>query len=133
MLIFFYILAACLLGTLGHWWTRYAQGRTEEGFFEYMSTYRTNSIASIFSAFASSSLTFASTPPDLEGRSLMLVLAGVYAAGYMLDSKFNKGKAPDASPEVVIINREIKKTVKSIKEVDNKKDLNDILKDDKDL
>jgi hypothetical protein len=131
MLIFFYILAAGLLGTLGHWWNRYAQGRTEEGFFEYMSTYKANSIASIFSAIGSSSLAFASTPPDIEGRALMLVLTGVYAAGYMLDSKFNKGTPPSASPEVVLINREIEKTVTQIKKVDSKKDLNDILKDDK--
>lgn len=133
MMTFFLILFACLLGTLGHWWTRYANGRTEETFMEYMTSYRANTVASLFSAFGSASLAFASIPADLGGRELMLVLTGVYAAGYMVDSSFNKGKAPSASPEVVLINREIKKTVESIKEVDNKKDLNDILKDDKAL
>lgn len=133
MMTFLYILAAGLLGTLGHWWTRYANGRSEEGFFKYMSAYKANSIASLFSILGSSSVAFASTPPDIEGRSLMLVLTGVYAAGYMLDSTFNKGTAPTAAPEVVLINRSIEKTVQDIKAVDSKKYLNDILKDDASL
>ncbi|MFA5920140.1 MAG: hypothetical protein WC856_02465 [Methylococcaceae bacterium] len=130
---FLYILIAGLLGVLGHWWTRYAQGRTEESFFKYLSDYKANTIASLFSILTSSSVVFASAPVDIGGRDLFLLLIGVYGTGYMLDSKLNKGTAPTIVPEAVLINRKIEKTVEDIKAVDNNKTLDDIMKDDKSL
>lgn len=133
MMTFFYILIAGLLGVVGHWLTRFTQGRTESTFWQYLNTHKANSISSILSVVTSSSVIFTSLPEDIHGKALMMVILGSYTSAYMLDSTVNKDKAPETAPEAVLINRKVEATVQDIKAVDSKKTLDDILKDDEAL
>lgn len=123
MTIFFLILGAGLLGIVGHWLTRYTQGRTESTFMEYMKQYKANSISSIFSVIASNSTIYASLPEDIHGKPLMMVILGSYTAAYMLDSTVNKDARPLFEPVIV----------KALRKADAKKSLNDIVSDDASL
>jgi hypothetical protein len=87
------IFGAGLLGVLGHWVTRWSQGRTQSTFIEYLSAYRANTLSSVFANLFSSATIYSATPEDIGGRALALVVLGAYAAGYTLDSKINKDKS----------------------------------------
>jgi hypothetical protein len=93
MLSFYLIFGAGLLGVLGHWLTRWAQGRTLNTFWDYLCEYKANTISSIFANIFSSGVIYSSTPDDIAGRALVLVVLGAYAAGYTLDSKVNKERS----------------------------------------
>jgi hypothetical protein len=82
-----------LLGVLGHWVTRWSQGRTQSTLWEYLVTYKARTLSSVFANIASSGLIYASTPEDIAGRALVLVLIGSYTAGYTLDSTLNKDRS----------------------------------------
>jgi hypothetical protein len=82
-----------LIGVLGHWVTRWSQGRTQSTFWEYLVAYKAHTISSVFANIASSGLIYASTPEDIGGRALVLVAIGAYTAGYTLDSTLNKDKS----------------------------------------
>lgn len=118
---FIYILMASLIGVVGHWVTRWSQGRTNSTFWEYLMCYKANTLSSIFSILASSSAVYTTTPVDIEGHGLLMLLLGCYSSGYMLDSKVNKDKAPVNEP------------AKESKEDDKAKSLNDLLDDDRNL
>jgi hypothetical protein len=93
MLSFYLIFGAGLLGVVGHWLTRWAQGRTTNTFWEYLVGFKANTISSIFANVFSSGVIYSSTPEDISGRALVLVVLGAYAAGYTLDSKVNKERS----------------------------------------
>lgn len=122
---FFLILGAGLLGVVGHWLTRYVQGRTESTFMQYMGQYKANSISSVFSVVTSSSTIFASLPEDIHGKPLMMVILASYTTAYMLDSTMNKDKTPILPPVLVKAERSI--------DADIKKSLDDIVRDDASL
>ena len=54
MLVLAGIIIAGLLGIVGHWLTRWQQGRTSHTFIEYLKCYRANTIQSIMANLASS-------------------------------------------------------------------------------
>jgi hypothetical protein len=87
------IFGAGLVGVLGHWVTRWSQGRTQSTFWGYLVAYKARTLSSVFANIASSGLIYASTPEDIAGRSLVLVLIGAYTAGYTLDSTLNKDRS----------------------------------------
>jgi hypothetical protein len=93
MLSFYLIFGAGLLGVLGHWLTRWAQRRTANTFWRYLCEYRANTVSSIFANIFSSGVIYSSTPDDIAGRALVLVVLGAYAAGYTLDSKVNRERS----------------------------------------
>jgi hypothetical protein len=95
MLSFYLIFGAGLLGVVGHWLTRWAQGRTQNTFWEYLSAYKANTLSSLFANIFSSGVIYSSTPADISGRALVLVVIGAYCAGYTLDSKVNKDESLD--------------------------------------
>jgi hypothetical protein len=87
------IFGAGLVGVLGHWVTRWSQGRTQSTLWEYLVAYKARTLSSVFANLASSGLIYASTPEDIAGRALVLVVIGAYTAGYTLDSALNKDKS----------------------------------------
>lgn len=122
MLSFYLIFGAGLLGVLGHWLTRWAQGRTQNSFWDYLTAYRSNTLSSIFANIFSSGVIYSSTPEDIAGRALVLVVIGAYCAGYTLDSKVNKDSSlPDEL---------MKEKLKQIRNSDDQKPLSDIIRDD---
>jgi hypothetical protein len=87
------IFGSGLFGVIGHWVTRWSQGRTQSSFWEYLVAYKARTLSSVFANIASSGLIYASTPEDISGRALVLVVIGAYTAGYTLDSTLNKDKS----------------------------------------
>jgi hypothetical protein len=98
MMSLYLIFGVGLFGVLGHWVTRWSQGRTQSTFFEYLMTYKANTLSSVFANLAASGIIYASTPEDISGRALVLVVIGAYTAGYTLDSKINKDKSASERP-----------------------------------
>ena len=90
MIILDFIILAQLLGILGHWATRWAQGRTTTTFKEYLVGMKTQTIESVIASLTSAFTIYASIPEGLAGKPLVLVLIGAYMAGYALDSKLNR-------------------------------------------
>jgi hypothetical protein len=93
------IFGAGLVGVLGHWVTRWSQGRTQSTFLDYLITNKSHTISSLFANIMSSGVIYSSTPEDIAGRSLTLVVIGAYSAGYMLDSTLNKDQS---SIEIIV-------------------------------
>lgn len=125
MMNFFLVLGAGLLGVVGHWVTRWSQGRTQSTFVEYLKFNVPSTLSSVFSILASSTAIYATMPVGVAGRDLLLLLLGSYSSGYMLDSKVNRDK-PLVQPQPT-------KTVSEIKEIidaDRNMVLNEILDDD---
>jgi hypothetical protein len=89
------IFGSGLFGVIGHWVTRWSQGRTQSSFWEYLVAYKARTLSSVFANIASSGLIYASTLEDISGRALVLVVIGAYTAGYTLDSTLNKDKSTD--------------------------------------
>jgi len=116
------IFGAGLLGVLGHWVTRWSQGRTQSTFLDYLMTNKAHTISSFFANIMSSGVIYSSTPEDLTGRPLMLVIIGAYSAGYMLDSTLNK----DHRSIELIVAEKLKKTRE---EEDDNETVDDILRD----
>jgi len=116
------IFGAGLLGVLGHWVTRWSQGRTQSTFLDYLITNKANTVSSFFANIMSSGVIYSSTPEDIAGRSLTLVVIGAYSAGYMLDSKLNK----DQSSIELVVAEKLKK-IRLDGEIDETVD--DILRD----
>lgn len=87
------IFGAGLLGVLGHWITRWSQGRTQSTFLDYLVINKAHTISSVFANIMSSGVIYSSTPEDVAGRALTLIVIGAYSAGYMLDSKLNKDRS----------------------------------------
>jgi hypothetical protein len=133
MLSFYLIFGAGLLGVLGHWLTRWAQGRTQNTFWEYLVGFKANTISSIFANIFSSGVIYSSTPEDISGRALVLVVLGAYGAGYTLDSKLNK----DESPGDVLVREKIKELQRNnaatSQEPDHDEELDDALRRDANL
>jgi len=116
------IFGAGLVGVLGHWVTRWSQGRTQSTFLDYLVTNKAHTISSFFANIMSSGVIYSSTPEDIAGRQLMLVVIGAYSAGYMLDSKLNKDHS---SIELVVAEK-----LKKIREEDDENEtVDDILRD----
>lgn len=92
MIEFTLVFGAGLLGILGHWWVRWAQGRTESTFMEYLMTNKASTIASIFSVLGSCSVVFSALPEDFTAKSLLLSVVGSFQSGYTLDSMVNRDK-----------------------------------------
>lgn len=113
------IFGASLLGILGHWLTRWEQGRTSSTFGKYLSTFKAHTLASVFANLTSAGIVYASLPEDIPIKTLLLVAGGVYMTGYAWDSKLNK----DAQPKP--------RTYKETPGV--KKSIADILDDDRRL
>jgi hypothetical protein len=90
MIILSLIILAQLFGILGHWATRWVQGRTTTTFKEYLVGMKTQTIESVLASLTSAFTIYASIPEDLAGKPLVLVLIGAYMAGYALDSKLNR-------------------------------------------
>lgn len=131
--MFFVILAVELFGIAGHWWNRWADGRTEDTFWEYLKENKAHTVASFFSILSSSSVVFANIPDDISNKNLLLAILGAFGSAYMLDSITNKSSTPSVTPEAVLINRKVAETVQDIKAVDSKKVLDDIMKEDASL
>jgi hypothetical protein len=98
MMSLYLIFGFGLFGVLGHWVTRWSQGRTQSAFWEYLVAYKAHTLSSVFANIASSGLIYASTPEDIGGRGLVLVVIGAYTAGYTLDSKLNKDRPAAEAP-----------------------------------
>lgn len=109
-----------LLGVLAHWYNRYAQGRTDNTFVEYLMCYKARTFSSLLSNFAASSATFATAPVEL---SLQVVLLA-FTSGYAIDSIMNK----ETKPEIVTV--EPKETIKKVVKDDQVKSIDSILDDD---
>jgi hypothetical protein len=122
MMSLYLIFGVGLFGVLGHWVTRWSHGRTQSTFFEYLMTYKANTLSSIFANLAASGIIYASTPEDISGRALVLVVIGAYTAGYTLDSKINKDKS--ASEQLM------QERVKELQRENAKPSLADILEED---
>jgi len=90
MMVLVLIILAQFLGILGHWATRWAQGRTTTSFFAYMLGMKTQTIESVLASLTSAFTIYASIPEDLTGKPLLLVLIAAYMAGYTFDSKLNR-------------------------------------------
>jgi hypothetical protein len=133
MLSFYLIFGAGLLGVVGHWLTRWAQGRTQNTFWRYLMMYRANTISSIFANIFSCGVIYSSTPEDISGRALVLVVLGAYGAGYTLDSKLNK----DESPGDVLVREKIKELQRNnaapSPDPDHDEELDDALRRDANL
>jgi len=97
MSAYYAYLAAGLLGILGHWYTRWIQGRTANTFIEYLKDNSKYTIAAVISIIGSSSAIF-SVSPDL---TIQLVFSS-YFAGYTLDSTINRDSTTPTTnkPEV---------------------------------
>jgi hypothetical protein len=106
MTLLFFILIAQFLGILGHWATRWIQGRTTSTFKEYMLGMKAQTLESVFASLTSAFTIYASVPEGLTGKPLILVLVGAYTSGYAFDSKLNRDKG-DWVPEVAREQREI--------------------------
>jgi hypothetical protein len=104
MLSFYLIFGAGLFGVLGHWLTRWAQGRTQNTFWQYLMVYKANTLSSLFANIFSSGVIYSSTPEDISGRALVLVVIGAYCAGYTLDSKVNRESGGPDVPEKAAVN-----------------------------
>jgi hypothetical protein len=98
ILILLGIMLVGFAGIAGHWLNRWQQGRTQNGFLEYMKEYKWNSLASLSANLGASFTVYASIPPDILPKQLILTLIGLYTAGYALDSKINK-EAPQTTPD----------------------------------
>ena len=94
------IIAAGLIGVVGHWLTRWTQGRTSSSFFEYINSYRANTLQSLLANITSSFTIIASTPDDIHGKALFMIIMGAYMAGYTLDSTFNRDIPQDGKIKV---------------------------------
>jgi hypothetical protein len=90
MYLLLFILIAQFLGILGHWATRWIQGRTTSTFIEYMLGMKAQTLESVFASLTSAFTIYASIPENLIGKPLILVLIGAYTAGYAFDSKLNR-------------------------------------------
>lgn len=84
------IILAQFMGILGHWATRWAQGRTTTSFIGYLTGMKTQTIESVLASLTSAFTIYASVPEELTGKPLLLVLIAAYMAGYTFDSKFNR-------------------------------------------
>lgn len=117
------LVIAGLLGVVAHWYNRYAQGRTQSTFVEYLKCYKANTVSSLISNFAATSATFAASPPEL---SLQVVLLA-FTSGYAIDSVMNKDKRPET------ISVETKETIKKVIKDDQASSIDSILDDDSKL
>jgi len=90
MTLLLFILIAQFLGILGHWATRWAQGRTTSTFMGYLLGMKAQTLESVLASITSAFTIYASIPEGLTGKPLILVLIGAYMAGYTFDSKFNR-------------------------------------------
>jgi uncharacterized membrane protein YeaQ/YmgE (transglycosylase-associated protein family) len=136
MMSLYLIFGAGLLGILGHWVTRWSQGRTQSTFLGYLSAYRSHTLSSLFANLGSSGLIYSSTPEDIAGRALVLVVIGAYVAGYTLDSKINR----DESLSDKLVHEKLKKlqrenatTIRKPETTHADEDLIDVLRRDADL
>lgn len=133
MLSFYLIFGAGFLGVLGHWLTRWAQGRTQNTFWRYLTMYKANTISSIFANIFSCGVIYSSTPDDIAGRALVLVVLGAYGAGYTLDSKLNK----DESSTDVFVREKLKELKRNnaatTLEFDHDNEIDDALRRDANL
>lgn len=128
MMSLYLIFGAGLFGVFGHWVTRWAQGRTQSSLFHYLMAYKANTMSSFFANIASSGVIYSSTPEDISGRALVLVVLGAYAAGYTLDSKINK----DESTSDLLLKEKLC-ALKYEESSHAKKNLADVLRDDANL
>ncbi|MBE0436220.1 MAG: hypothetical protein IBX56_10500, partial [Methylomicrobium sp.] len=55
---FIWILLAGLLGVVGHWMTRWSQGRTESTFIEYLLEHKGHTVSSVFTIVGSAGLIY---------------------------------------------------------------------------
>jgi len=85
-----FIVFAQLLGIIGHWATRWAQGRTTSTFLEYILGMKAKTLESVLASITSAFTIYASIPENLTGKPFVLVLIAAYMAGYTFDSKFNR-------------------------------------------
>lgn len=130
MLSLYLIFGVGLFGVLGHWVTRWSQGRTQSTFFEYLMAYKANTLSSVFANLASSGIIYASTAEDISGRALVLILIGAYTAGYTLDSKINKDKPNEPNDNKKMSKEEFEQWEKQGARSTERKSLADILEED---
>lgn len=96
MLTFLAILLTGYCGLAAHWYNRYAQGRTDSTFLEYLNTYRNRTISSCLSILASEIALFQGSPVELT----MQTIFAAFTYGYTIDSIMNRGKeGMPAEPE----------------------------------
>lgn len=131
MSLFFIILVVEFLGIVGHWWNRWAQGRTESTFMQYLKEYKAGTVNSFFSILVSSSTVFANIPEGISSKNLLLTILGAFCSAYMLDSLTNKSTVPTLPPELVKLKREVKTATEDLNE--DKKSLNDIVRNTNEL
>lgn len=86
LLTFAAVIACGFLGVIAHWFNRYAQGRTENSFKDYLLVYRTRTISSLVSVFASSAALYQFVLPEMS----LATLLSAFTAGYTIDSVVNK-------------------------------------------
>lgn len=120
MLTSILIIAAGLLGIVGHWVTRWNQERTDSTFWEYLKVNSSRTVASVFSNISASSTILMAVKPDMTFQEIMVLVLTAYSTGYMLDSTVNKDKSSDSTPA----------RFEEIKNADKKKSLDAILDDD---
>lgn len=115
---FIYILIAGLLGVVGHWMTRWSQGRTSSTFTEYLLEHKAHTVSSVFTIIGSVGLIY----QGMGDGVLFNALLTAYTSGYTLDSMLNKDAKLTGEP----------KSVSIAKRVDDEKakSLRDILDDD---
>jgi hypothetical protein len=106
MILLLFILIAQFLGIIGHWATRWIQGRTTSTFKDYMLGMWPQTLESVFASLTSAFTIYSSLPEGLTGKPMILVLIGAYTAGYAFDSKLNRDKG-DWVPEIAREQREI--------------------------
>lgn len=90
-------LIAGLVGILGHWWNRWAQDRTTNTFFQYLTDNKKYTVGAVISIFSATTILYTSiNPPDLSMELLLLS----YLSGYKLDSVVNR----DSTTPIIIKN-----------------------------
>lgn len=129
MIIAATILVAGLLGVIGHWYTRWAQGRTDTPFKDYLLVNKASTLSSVFANVSSSMGIYTALPDDAAAKMIVIAVYAAYTAGYALDSTLNRdpqGSQPAAQPAP-------KKTLQEIKHENAEKPLQDLLDRDSTL
>src|SRR5574343_1947161 len=125
------ILIAGLLGVIGHWYTRWAQGRTDTPFKDYLLVNKASTLSSVFANVSSSMGIYTALPDDAAAKMIVIAVYAAYTAGYALDSTLNRdpqGSQPaQPSPATAHEAPTPKKTLQEIKHENAEKPLQDLL------
>lgn len=86
ILSFATILLSGFAGLAAHWYNRYAQGRTNNSFKDYLMADMRHTVSSVLSILATEIVTFSAAPVELT----MSAIFTAFTYGYTLDSIMNR-------------------------------------------